>query len=460
MNRRWLAASLVLGWLVTGSLVANAEQIRVTASQSLQHVINQAKEGDQLLIEPGVYRGNFSIDKALTMTGLPGAVLDGGGMQNTLTLNAADIRIEALHIENWGANLTDLNAGIFVTKQARSATIKNNELSGVASGIWVDATRDIQIIGNRIQGDLGVRSQDRGNGIHLFNVRGATVKNNEVWHTRDGIYIDTSNGNELNGNFLHDLRYGVHYMYSYHNHVINNRTRNTRTGYALMQSKYLTVKNNRSDNDQNYGMLMNFITHSAIEANQITGVQTGRNPHLQEDSNTIAGAEGKALFIYNSMFNRITDNQFNASDLGIHMTAGSVDNVIAGNRFIGNKEQVKYVSNRKQDWSSEGRGNYWSDYLGWDMNDDGIGDTHYEPNDGIDQLLWKFPAVKLLFNSPAVETLRWVQRQFPVFKSPGVYDSAPLMHAPAVPVASGDNRLEPSSGGRAVVLHTEVLSQR
>jgi nitrous oxidase accessory protein len=33
-------------------------------------------------------------------------------------------------------------------------------------------------------------------------------------------------------------------------------------------------------------------------------------------------------------------------------------------------------------------------------------------------------------NSPGVELLRWVQRAFPVMKSPGVMDSHPLMQAP------------------------------
>ena len=112
--------------------------------------------------------------------------------------------------------------------------------------------------------------------------------------------------------------------------------------------------------------------------------------------------------MYNSLFNTISNNLFLESDLGIHLTAGSEDNQFSGNAFVNNKEQVKYVANRKQDWSYAGRGNYWSDYLGWDMDGDGIGDTEYEPNDGIDKLLWKFPAAKLLLNSPAVEMLRWV----------------------------------------------------
>ncbi|WP_421867292.1 nitrous oxide reductase family maturation protein NosD [Motiliproteus sp.] len=427
---RYLPLKCSLTLVLLASTQAMAAQISVSPQQSLQAAIDASQSGDQLVLEAGTYQGNFLIDKPLTLSGSNGVVLDGNGADSTLTLKSDGITVENVKIQNWGDDLTELDAGIFVGREATGAVIRNNYFHGTTSGIWVDATKDIQILSNKIEGNLDIRSQDRGNGIHLYAVGGALVKDNEVWHTRDGIYIDTSNGNELSGNYLHDLRYGVHYMYSYSNKVVDNHTKNTRTGYALMQSKHLTVVNNRSEDDQNYGILMNFITNSRVEQNIVLGVQTGRNPHLRQGSNAISGAEGKALFMYNSVFNEIVSNQFNESDLGIHLTAGSEDNVISGNTFISNKEQVKYVSNRKQDWSKDGRGNYWSDYLGWDMNDDGIGDTHYEPNDGVDKLLWKYPAVKVLLNSPAVETLRWVQRQFPVFKSPGVFDSAPLMNSP------------------------------
>jgi nitrous oxidase accessory protein len=33
-------------------------------------------------------------------------------------------------------------------------------------------------------------------------------------------------------------------------------------------------------------------------------------------------------------------------------------------------------------------------------------------------------------NSPSIELLRWVQRAFPVIRSPGVQDSHPLMALP------------------------------
>jgi nitrous oxidase accessory protein len=254
----------------------------------------------------------------------------------------------------------------------------------------------VRLLGNRIQGRPELRSQDRGNGIHLYNVHGAVVAGNEVWQTRDGIYIDTSNYNTLRSNYLHDLRYGVHYMYSYHNAVVDNRTRHTRTGYALMQSKYLTVTGNRSEDDDNYGILMNFITHSEIRANRIVGVHRNRS---------YSGAAA----------------------------AGSEDNTLVGNAFIDNREQVKYVATRRQEWSQAGRGNYWSDYLGWDADGDGLGDTVYEPNDAVDRILWKHPAARLLLNAPAVEILRWVQRDFPVLRPEGVRDSHPLMQSPVAP---------------------------
>jgi nitrous oxidase accessory protein len=429
---------------ISFALSAQAETINVNPTDNLQSVLDSSQSGDQIVLAKGVYQGNFIVSQAVEITGEAGAIIDGQNKDHTLLINSAGVYIHNLRIQNWGIDLTDLDSGVFVSRSAANIRIENNYLQGGGFGIWVDASPDVTIVANKVEGDLNMRSSDRGNGIHLYNVKGALAKDNEVWHTRDGIYIDTSNGNELIGNYLHDLRYGVHYMYSYHNLVKDNFTLNTRTGYALMQSKYLTVIGNRSKNDANYGILMNYITNSTLKNNRVEGVQNNRNPHMQQSTN-LAGLEGKALFIYNSLFNEIRDNLFAESDLGIHLTAGSEDNVLSGNAFISNKEQVKYVATRTQDWSDNGVGNFWSDYLGWDMDGDGIGDVEYEPNDSVDRLLWKFPSAKLLLNSPAVETLRWVQRQFPILKSPGVVDSHPLMAIPDSFDRSG-SQLEATAG--------------
>ena len=382
----------------------------------------------------GDYVGHFVVDQSITLECAEGAYLRAGGMDNALNIRAPDVTVTGCDISDWGHNLTQMDAGIFVERTAQNARIENNFIHGKGFGVWVDATLNVNILNNKVQGDLSLRNQDRGNGIHLFAVRFANISGNEVWETRDGIYIEAANDNIIHNNRMRDLRYGVHYMFSNRNEVTDNSTTRTRTGYALMQSRQLTVTGNRSDHDQNYGMLMNYITYSTLNNNFVTAVQPGAG-----DGVHISGAEGKALFIYNSLFNTLSGNQFEHSALGIHLTAGSEDNKIFHNSFIGNQQQVKYVAIRYQEWSHEGKGNYWSDYLGWDRNNDGVGDVPYEPNDNVDRLLWIYPQVRLLMHSPSIELLRLVQRAFPVVKYPGVQDSFPLMRpvSTAAPLSSG-----------------------
>jgi len=380
----------------------------------------------QWLLPAGEYAGQFVIDQPMHLRCEAGATLDAQGQGSLVTIGAPGVTVEGCDLRNWGRDLTAMDAAIFIQPKATGAVIRGNRLQGPGFGIWLDHVNDVQVLDNQVQGDPSIRTQDRGNGIHLYLSKDARVSGNHVWHTRDGIYIDASTHCTIERNLFEEVRYAVHFMWSNGTRVIGNLTRRSRTGYALMQSHHLTVTGNRSEQDQNYGILMNYITYSTITDNLVSDVQRGDTG----GDSMINGGESKALFIYNSLFNTIEHNHFARSGLGIHLTAGSEDNRIAGNAFVGNQQQVKYIATRTQEWSVDGRGNYWSDYLGWDRNDDGLGDVAYEPNDNVDRLLWTYPQVRLLMNSPGIELLRWVQRAFPVLKSPGVEDSHPLMQLP------------------------------
>lgn len=405
-----------------------AAPIAAEPMRTLQQRLDAAAAGAVVEVPAGTYSGNLVISRPLTLKGAGEAILDGNNSGDVIRVRAADVTIRGLVIRNSGKNLTDMNAGIFAETDAENLRVIDNRFDNNAFGLWLDGCRAPEVIDNRIQGAPQLRSQDNGNGIHLYAVHNGLVRGNHISGTRDGIYIDTSQHNRLEDNLMEELRYGIHYMYSYNNEVIGNHTRNTRTGYALMQSKNLEVRGNVSEADLNYGMLLNNITGSRISGNRISGTRTGRA--FVTGGDDVAGADGKALFIYNSQYNEIIGNALEDADIGIHLTAGSEDNAIHGNAFIRNRVQVKYVATREQEWSDAGRGNYWSDYLGWDMNADGVGDRPYEPNDAVDKLLWRYPMARVLMSSPAIETLRWVQRRFPVFKPQGVRDSHPLMQMP------------------------------
>jgi len=432
-----------------------AKTIQVIPQDNLQQILNNSTDGDTIKLAQGEYLGNFVIDHAITLTtniSAP-AKINAQGKGNALLLKHSNIHIENLTIENWGDDLTAQNAGIY-SNNNNNLIIKNNTLHGDGFGMWLQKADNIKVLTNIVSGNKNLYSADRGNGIQLSSVTHSYIYKNETYNVRDGLYIIASKDNTIEANKLHNLRYGIHYMYSYDNIVINNNANNTRAGYALMSSRRLTITGNKTTNSEDYGFLLNFITQSTFTNNQIKNVWT-------KTKKKALGRHGKGLFVYNSGYNTIANNRIEHTEIGIHLTAGSEKTKVYGNSFINNPTQVKYVVNREEEWSKDGKGNYWSNYLGWDMNNDNIGDVAFEPNDGIDKLVWQYPEMKMIMDSPAIIILRWVQRQFPVLKPPGVKDSFPLMNAPQIEQTSKmalQQKNNPSILNNHNLVHNNALS--
>jgi nitrous oxidase accessory protein len=213
-----------------------------------------------------------------------------------------------------------------------------------------------------------------------------------------------------------------------------------------MYSQRLRVHGNLSDGDREHGMLFNYANGSEISDNVVIGhpappadaggAEDREHRALVQPAEAGSPAPAKCVFIYNANRNRFTGNRFEGCGIGVHFTAGSEGNTITGNAFIGNRTQMKYVGTRDLDWSPHGRGNYWSDNPGFDLDRDGIADTAYRPNDVVDRVLWIAPRAKILLNSPAVQVLRWSQSQFPSVLPGGVVDSHPLINPPPLPDAA------------------------
>ncbi|MGB0895434.1 MAG: nitrous oxide reductase family maturation protein NosD [Parashewanella sp.] len=413
--------------LVFASPFSFSATIKVSPAQDLQHIIDNSQANDEILLKAGEYQGNFSIKHPLTLKSIQPhkAVINSGGKGNGIYVKSEHVTVESLTVINWGDDLTEQDAGIYVDKNSHHLALINNQLQGDAFGIWVDKCDDVKVIDNTVVGNPKLRSSDRGNGIQLASVTNGIIRGNTASLVRDGLYVIASKNNTLEHNTMHDLRYGIHYMYSYDNKVQYNLSYNTRAGYALMSSRRLIVNHNVTRNSEDYGFLLNYITQSDISYNIVDHVWT-------KPENKVLGREGKGLFVYNSGYNTISHNIVDTAEIGIHLTAGSEKTKVFANSFINNPVQVKYVVNREEEWSKDGVGNYWSNYLGWDLNHDGRGDTPFEPNDGIDKMVWQYPEAKMLLDSPAVLILRWIQSQFPVLKPVGVKDSHPLMKPLAI----------------------------
>jgi nitrous oxidase accessory protein len=95
-------------------------------------------------------------------------------------------------------------------------------------------------------------------------------------------------------------------------------------------------------------------------------------------------------------------------------------------------------------WSESGRGNYWSEYEGYDLDGDGVGDVPLTIQNVFDFLEGQQPAFRLYLYSPASKALAAATKAFPILQISSEQDNAPLMRAPgreSTPaVTIGDHR--------------------
>ena len=431
------------------AIAAAAElSLAATGGQSLQQAIDLAQPGDVLVLEPGQYEGPIVIGKPLTIQGKQGALVRGNGTGSVITVDAPGVVVRGLEVTGSGRDLAARDSGIFVAQSATGALIENNTVVGNLSGIYLYGAVDSVARANSVVGLKEGRMSEAGSGVTIWNAPGAKVLGNDIRFGRDGIATNASKKNVFSGNRFRDLRFAIHYMYTNDSEISDNVSTGNSVGYAIMYSSRLKITGNVSDGDRDHGLLLNTANGSTISGNRVVGrmqpidrwlsagVQSGEHGVPQSDiTDADAGATQrlgpeKCVFIYNANNNRFTENSFEGCSIGIHFTAGSEGNVMSGNAFIANRNQVKYVGTRYVDWSMGGRGNYWSDNPAFDLNGDGIGDNPYRPNDLIDRVLWTSPQAKVLTTSPAVQVIRWAQSQFPALLPGGVVDSHPLM-APA-----------------------------
>lgn len=421
--------ALILGLLSALPSLA-AEREVAPGEGSLAAAIAGAAPGDVLILQGGAYTGPVTIDRPLTIHGPETAAVNGGGKGTVITITAPDVLLEGFTVSGSGNQNKDLDAGVKILKGADRVRVEGLSLIDNMHGIDVHGGRDAQIIGNRITGRQDLHMNERGNGIYVWNSPGTLLEGNTIRYGRDGIFSNASADSVYRNNTMRDLRFAVHFMYTRNTEVSGNISIGNHLGFAIMFSDRGKILNNLSLGDREHGLMLNYANNA-----DVTG-------------NLIRGGTKKCLFIYNAHKNLIWDNRFQTCGIGIHFTAGSEKNVLTGNAFIANREQVKYVGTRFMEWSHEGRGNFWSDHPAYDLNGDGIADATYRPNDLMDHILWSQPAAGLLTGSPAVQLIRWSQSSFPATLPGGVTDSHPLMHPLTIPVPPEVEAHEAEVAGR------------
>ena len=403
--------------LVTVFLLAGVSaDARAEARFDLQAAIHAAEPGATIRVPSGVHRGPFVLDKSVTLEGEPGAILEGSGDGDVVKITAAHAAVRGLIVRGTGVSLDKENSGILV--MADDVTVENVTLTDVLFGVYARQANRIVVRNNQVTGkDFDVTR--RGDSIRLWYCNDGLIEGNRVRHTRD-VVVWFSQRTKVLRNDVRDSRYGLHLMYADATIMEDNRLEGNSVGAFLMYS-------NRSEFRHNY----------IVSCRGPSGFGLGLkdNDALVAEGNEFAG---NRIGIYvdnspNSIESRciIRLNLLAYNDVGIAFLPAVKRNDVSSNSFVDNLEQVGVIGPgdfHGNEFTVAGRGNYWSDYRGYDLGGDGLGDLPYRSESLFENLMDRHPELRLFQFSPVQQAVDLAVRAFPVVKArPKLTDTAPLM---------------------------------
>ncbi|MCW5518583.1 nitrous oxide reductase family maturation protein NosD [Aureitalea sp. L0-47] len=388
-----------------------AETIRVCKkceASTIKEGILKAAPYDTVLVQKGTYKEvDIRIDKPLVLKGENYPLIDGEFKGEIITIVSDDVTIDGLFIINVGTSYTKDYAAVRVTR-SENFLLQNLVLEKLFFGIYLEKSNNGRIYHNNILGDAE-EEYNSGNGIQLWYSNNIEIEHNTISRVRDGIYLEFANNCTIRNNkSVNNIRYGLHFMFSNNDVYSNNTFENNGAGVAVMFSKEITMHNNVFQDNwgtASYGMLLKEINDSEIIGNTFKDNTVGIN------------IEGS---------NRVTykGNDFIGNGWAIKSRGACYTNLFLENNFLFNSFDLSYNS-RLNDNKFEN--NYWSNYAGYDLDKDGIGDIPYRPVKLFSYVVNNTPEAIILLRSLFVDIIDFSEKVSPVFTPDNLVDQFPKM---------------------------------
>lgn len=413
-------------------------------AETLAERIAVAEPGSTIEVRGGVHHERIRIDRPLRLIGVDRPVIDGDGSGDIVEIAAPDVEIRGFVVRNTGIDLDRENCGIRAL--APRARIVDNVLEDVLFGIDLKSAPDSVVSGNRI-GGKALDIARRGDGLRLWRSDGVLIEDNEIHDGRDAI-LWYSSGVVVRGNRSYRCRYALHLMYSDDVTLEDNDLSDNSVGVYFMYSAELRLRRNRivgNRGPSGYGLGLKETDRFTVEDNVFVGNRAG----VYIDGSPFT-AKRPGLF---------RRNTFAFNDVGMTFLPAVRGNVLTENTFVDNIEQVS-VQGRGDlggnEFALDDRGNFWSDYVGYDEDRDGYGDYEHVSERLFEHLLDREPKLRVFLHSPSQQAIEFVARALPAMRpEPKFLDPAPLV----APVRSaGAVRRDGASRGGQVGVAIALLA--
>ncbi|RXA20460.1 cell surface protein [Methanosarcina sp. MSH10X1] len=297
---------------------------------SIQAAIDNASNGDTILIFPGIYEENVDVYVTnVTLTSESASSEDtvvraASSLDDIFYIIADGVTIRGLNIDgpvdfpNAGIHLNGVNycniennriftsyTGTILNASSENSSISsentsfilNNSGSGAGFGMRLDSSSS-NILGNNTV-------SWNGTSILLHNSAENALINNSVSGSNYGIWIDSSSNNTLDGNNLSNNLIGA-YLKSSGGNVLSNSTvsNNTLSGINLWDS------------------VGNTLSNSTASRNNVSIVLQNSSANLL-DNNTVSSSNYGFWLYSSSNNNKLEGNTASNNRIGIHVNASS-----------------------------------------------------------------------------------------------------------------------------------------
>ena len=164
--------------------------------------------------------------------------------------------------------------------------------------------------------------------------------------------------------------------------ISNLNISNTTIGISIFFGNNNTISENIANNNHYFGIIFNgdnnTISGNILNNNKDSGIYLdGNNNKLIGNTMCSNNRYGVYPMMSTCDFNLFVENNISKNgEMGVLLTPGSNDNLFYRNIFDGNGLNAE-DSGVNNIWDNGIIGNYWSDYSGTDLNNDGIGDSPY-----------------------------------------------------------------------------------
>lgn len=388
-----------------------AKQIDVCTScdhTSIQQAVFAADSGDVVMVQAGTYfEHDIIIDRPVSLIGQENVVIDGETESYIIKVESDHVTISNFLIKNVGISFTKDYAAIYLHRVS-NFVIENCVLEAVYFGMLIEKSSHGIVRNNEVSSE-GTEEVTAGNGIHLWHSNNVRIEGNHCHKLRDGIYFEFVTESEVVNNLSErNFRYGLHFMFSNNDLYTDNTFQENGAGVAVMFSKFIHMERNffhKNWGSASYGLLLKEIYDAEIINNRFEG-------------NTIAiNIEGSTRINY-------TDNVLKGNGWAVKVAGACYENVFRHNNFSSNAFDVSYNSKMNDNRFIE---NYWSEYTGYDLDKDGIGDVPYRPVKLFSYVVNRTPETIVLLRSLFVDIINFSEKVSPVFTPDDLIDERPLM---------------------------------